>query len=550
MTPTEVWEGFNPTKEPLETSIISSEESGNCVRNEIFFTSETLTEGRVRVYARIIYDRRWSDARAAVLVIPSMKRTTEYEALADKLLEEGYVVCRVDYCGLSETDGRKTIFPDGLDYAAYPECLSHMDTVVTDARNTPWFQWAKIVRRAITMLQEQLLVDKDRIGVLGLNEGAQLAWQTAGIDKRVRALIPINGGGYLWLKQTSRFTSPNIPADDNQRAFSTGVGAETYAKTVHCPTCFIVSSNSSYFDADRAGDILALVPSDKKQLIINKGTDEQISQKCFDALLVWMRNNFALDGETSPNPTLTYEKIEGRYYLKLYTDIPSAERLVFCCSGETCSMARDWRLLSDEQKTGKNYYIYPVPDCEADISVAFAGVAYPDGKYVTTPIICTKNGNAPDSPCAVGVRRPRIIYASHESDSVFSPETDAVILKDDLIKIKPGPFDILGVTTEKGRLYFCRSSREMSALDRNTMLHFDAYSPDARSLTVSLTTFPDLKTYSASVKLKGGQFWQKVLLTSSDFKSAEGRTYSYTATGVKFTLSDCEGVLFNNFLWI
>ena len=71
LTPTEMWEGFNPVKEGTETSIISAREKGNIATSDIFFTSEKTDAGRVRVFARITFDMRWRDPRPAILLLPS-----------------------------------------------------------------------------------------------------------------------------------------------------------------------------------------------------------------------------------------------------------------------------------------------------------------------------------------------------------------------------------------------------------------------------------------------------------------------------------------------
>lgn len=65
-----------------------------------------------------------------------------------------------------------------------------------------------------------------------------------------------------------------------------------------------------------------------------------------------------------------------------------------------------------------------------------------------------------------------------------------------------------------------------------------------------MSTSPEKKKYSASYRLNGGEFWQKVLLEPSDFKSENGKTLSKFSDTKQLIIVNAEGVAFNNFLWI
>ncbi len=506
----------------------------------------------MRVFAQIVYDKRWSDDRAALLLAPALTEKLDYAVLIDSLVKEGYVVCIFDYCGNFNDNVNKTSFPQEFAYAAYPECRNHMYSVTSDARSTPWFQWAKITRRAISMLQEHRLVASDRIGVMGWGTGAQLAWQIAGTDGRVRALVAINGGGYLWRKNTPRFISDNIPSTDEERTFSTGVGAETYAKTVMCPTCLIASSNSESYDIDRAGDILNLVPCACKQLIISRGIDFQITKRAFNSLLLWLRNNFALDGVLPAKPQISFEQIEKRLFIKLSTEQKAKDTAVFVSYGEPYPSSRFWKRLKDGQKTGEFEFTFAVPVNNLnELAVAYATVTYETENMVSTPIIYTV-------PQKLGVEYTQenefvsshLIYNGSMGLGSFAVSTKDVFLDEDVLRQEAGPFDIKGITVKDGSLTLFRSSHEITALDRSSLFVFDAASETARQLNVSMYTYPDLKCYRAAVKLGGGVFWQKTQLSTSDFKSSDGKTLQKFSDTKKCVFEDMQGVILNNLLWI
>ena len=59
-----------------------------------------------------------------------------------------------------------------------------------------------------------------------------------------------------------------------------------------------------------------------------------------------------------------------------------------------------------------------------------------------------------------------------------------------------------------------------------------------------------MKKYVALVDLKGGEFWEKIILKSSDFKSDNGKMLPEFSTAKILAITDAEGIIFNNFLWI
>ena len=552
MTPTEVWEGFNPQKAPLESSIISSETDDNFVCSKQFFTADTTPSGKLRAYIEVYYDKRWADDRAAILLLSTISNNLDYKDFVRQIVKEGYVACVLDYAGTAPDETLHTTFPQEYDYASFPEAAKHMLHLETDARHTPWYVWTMIARRAITLLEEHKLVDTEHIGIMGVSAGAQVAWQVAGTDSRVRALVAVNGSGYLWASGKPRFTSNNIPENDEERAFSTGVGAETYSRFVTCPTLFIALAESAYNDIDRAGDIMNGVKSHSKQLIISNA-DEQITTREFKAMLVWLRENFALSGKGSPSPTISFEASDGELYVRLNSIKAVEKRELFVCYGEPNPYNRYWKRVEELQKIGNHEYTAHIPVInDQELIVAYASFEYAGGNIVSTPVIGvfpqSLGVNPDDNP--LDVFSSRIIYDGSMGLGNFMPKTESFVVDEYALKQVEGPFEIKGITTTEGDIALYRSAHEIKALTRTTALHFDAYSPVERDLSVVMTTFPGFKKYEAVAHLTGGKFWQKILLESADFKSDEGKTLGKFSDTKCLYVKDAAGIVFNNFLWV
>jgi pimeloyl-ACP methyl ester carboxylesterase len=90
-------------------------------------------------------------------------------AAAELLTSLGFAALRFDFRGCGESEGER----------AYIRCLDQ----VSDTRN------------AITYLQSQPSIERERIGVMGGSFGAAVAIYTGGVDDRVGAVVSVGGWG-------------------------------------------------------------------------------------------------------------------------------------------------------------------------------------------------------------------------------------------------------------------------------------------------------------------------------------------------------------------
>ena len=498
----------------------------------------------------IYYDIHWTTPRPALLLIESYQNKNNRE-MAKKLVSNGYIVGLVDYCGGIMDGEDKTTFLPTLSFAAYPECTLDVDKIIKNARNSAWFIWSKVSRYAITVLGLLPIVDNSHIGVVGFGEGAHIAWQVAGVDNRVRSLVAVGDTGYHWAKGKARFVEAAPLTSDEDLVFSSGVGAETYAKSVTCPTLLIVAKSAYTTDIDRAGDILELVQSDCKQLLITNGNDIQITKAAYEAMLRWLHRNLINPPVALVNPSVSFENVDGKLYMRLDCVYNAKELLVFVCYGEPNSNARHWEKIEDLQKVDTQLYTACIPVYDVDeLIVAYSTVIYDDETVASTPIhgiIPSKIGITSVAPLRDNYR---ILYDTSMDLGSFSGLTKDIVIDEDTIVIEEGPFEVKGITVKNGGLSLCRSAAELRAINRTNTFHFDAYSPVSRELRVNLYIYPNMKRYTAIVPLDGGEFWQKILLQITDFKSDEGKTLAQFSNTKIITIPDANGVLLNNFLWI
>lgn len=112
--------------------------------------------------------------RPAIVFCAGMSLTKEVwlPEYAEHLCERGYVTLNFDYRGFGESGGepRRRLLPSRQ---------------VEDTRN------------ALTYLETRPEVDPERLGVFGMSLGSTVATATAGVDRRVRALVGVGGPGDL-----------------------------------------------------------------------------------------------------------------------------------------------------------------------------------------------------------------------------------------------------------------------------------------------------------------------------------------------------------------
>lgn len=101
--------------------------------------------------------------------------------ISQRLVKKGYAVLRFDYRGFGESEGHQ-------------------------CRLIPWEQ-VDDIRNAITFIQQQDEVDRERIGLWGASSGGANASYTAGVDTRVKCMVSISGMGDMgrWLKNIRRY---------------------------------------------------------------------------------------------------------------------------------------------------------------------------------------------------------------------------------------------------------------------------------------------------------------------------------------------------------
>jgi dienelactone hydrolase len=234
VTVEDLWQGFDPGLLPLEIQTIQTWEEKEAAFQRLRFTGEQVPGGKVRVLA-IQGAPREGKNLPGILHIHGGGQTASLDWVRF-WARRGYVCTTFDFCGRWE---KRTEFTDWgpLKHGNMAESGGGFQLKPTP-RESSWFHWAVVSRRALTLLAGHPQVDPQRLGIFGVSVGGSLTWMIAGSDRRVKAAIPIYGCGYNYDRRNAHW-GILVPNDDFnlfQRFMNTSKRARTKRLDLSSPS--------------------------------------------------------------------------------------------------------------------------------------------------------------------------------------------------------------------------------------------------------------------------------------------------------------------------
>ena len=547
ITPLKLWKGFNPVEEALDVSFIESEAVGDdMIKFGCYFTSEKVADGVVRAYATIYFSPLNRNNPTLIFIPDYYAKTIDFSFLRTTIAD-GYNIVIIDYIGESG-DKHYTHYPESLAYCNIARSGDHLYKAIPSARETCVFNWSKLVRRSITLVEALEFLNSD-IALIGIKEGANIMWQAAAMDGRVKTVVPVINAG--WNNGSDKIGTEGYELDDERERWIGACTAEVYAKFINCPLFFLGASNSNITAFDRVRDTFDLLQVEHNMSIAADSAN-QIQMTGITSLERWIEHVFK--GTAFPNqPEVTYRVEDKKLNIYIESDNKTdiSEVVLNYAYGSVDSEFRFWnkKQLSADLN-GKSYTSIDVYDKDEPI-IVFVNVFYKNGAAVSSDSrsIDLENTDVEES----GYKRQRILFERKNGVSNFIIENDGFIADKKYIKMEAGPSDIQGITVEKGYIstYIVGDRRYKG--DKGVLLQFDLYSELPRVVDVILYTVnenDEKKEYVAKVQLVGGEEWQKVTLTSSSFTDELHKGLPNWNDIKKMTIKNSAGILLSNMVWV
>jgi dienelactone hydrolase len=377
----DLWRGFDPEALPLEVQTIRAWEENGAALQTLRFTGERAKGVPVRVFA-IQGSPRNGKALPGVLHVHGGGQTASLDWVRF-WARRGYVCVSFDFCGPWQQRSEYTDWGP-LSQGNMAQAGGGFQLRPTP-RESSWYHWTLVSRRALTLLARHPQVDPQRLGVYGISVGGTLTWMIAGTDPRVKAAVPIYGCGYNYDRRNARW-GLLVPSPD-YNLFQRFLSPEAYAPNVSCPVLFQSATNDFHGLFDRAFESLGAVTGPAYQAFSPR-TDHHIEPREGRDLPLWM--DWHLKGGAawpkSPNLHLSLDR-HGIPAADVTVDSAAdvSEVNVYYALGDKRPQARFWRKADAVLEGNQRRAALPVLDTWDDLR-AFANVTYRRGICLSTPL--------------------------------------------------------------------------------------------------------------------------------------------------------------------
>jgi len=277
----ELWAGFDPSKEPLETEVLKEWEQDGAVCRIVRYRVGVF-KGEPAVVAAFYAFPKGGTKLPALLELHGGGQSASLASVV-KWAGRGYAALSLNWGGNPMRIGQDVWSGPQTDWgrldATHPPQRNQANHFagplkpddytldpVESPRNSNWFLVLLAARRAITFLEQQPEVDPTRIGVLGHSMGGKLTTNLAGIDTRVRAAVPSCGGSGDLLEGEA-----TVPGGSRTRRTPLElacVSDNAYIPLITCPVLWLSPTNDFHAHIDNMAWNWRDVPDDRLRFSI------------------------------------------------------------------------------------------------------------------------------------------------------------------------------------------------------------------------------------------------------------------------------------------
>jgi hypothetical protein len=538
----ELWSGYDPRKELLETEVLKEWEEDGVVLRIVRFQIG-MFKGQKAMLAGVYGFPKGGTKLPGLLQTHGGGQYADYKAPLTNA-KRGYATLSIAWAGRITAPGywvgpdivalfwaNKTNDPNyklTTDWGAldgyHAPCRNEknhfanvapqpwtLDTV-DSPRNNPWFLGALAARRGLTFLEQQPEVDKERLGVYGHSMGGKLTVLTAGSDARVKAAAPSCGG-------------ISDRSSDNP-LYAATLADNVYLKRITCPIIILSPANDFHGRINDLEKALTEIKSPAWRVTCSPHHNHQDTEPYQVAGPLWFDQHLkggrpfpaTPEGSLTLNtangvPTFSVKPDGSNKFISLDVFYTQQGQMDSEKYNHENTIARFWHHTKAKQQNGLWVAEMPLLDTERPLWV-YANVRYPLEQPVTGAgyyygVYTAKDFNlssrmviaTPSQLQAANVKatdKPSLVIEAFEADWQKEWFT----------------YDITGNWPLKThKLYDPKWHPPSSA-----KLALEVRSEQANKLVIGLDN------HATEVQLNGGTEWQRVMLAPSDFRNASGES--------------------------
>lgn len=532
LTPVQLWQDFDPTSAPLDISVEYNTETDGTRVKGAYFTAVTEGDESVRAFAEVKSSA--ASPKRAILCVMNSGDQAAYAEGFEELLKRGFAVMTVDVSGVPDESGRAARYSDGFSYASFAAGEPDRFLAAPSAKNSPVYLWAKIARRAITLLD--YFYPKVKVAVMGAKTAADVAWQVAASDNRVSALVALLGD----------YSEPPVAEDgdsSNADSYTMAISAKSAARLVKCPCLLATASNLHGGDVEKINEVASQIPTSRAfALVITPRLNAQIDADDLIATYKWLDRT--MKGDASPEIALTSSLDEGTLSFALSSDIKAQSACLYVAYNHTRPEYRHWHEVP-MKKHEDGSFSAEIPVWEGDREVyAYATAAFAGGlTYASRALDTLVTSPVPyhTSQFLLDTESDHGFYADNSARTFVSFKKDFAVAA-----CPDGVPGFCGKGVLRTNILSERGRYETAAA-----LHISVYSKDEDEVRVILVKEEEgaLVDYVAICRVEGDE-WTRLSLKTDDFKTAELIPMKDWDDLYGIILPDTDDKYYNNFLWM
>lgn len=501
LTQKEIWADFDPRTEPLHIQGDGSKYS---------FVAKQYGEGPL--YVDVDVYRPEYPSKRAVLIVQEYGIPCQKEIIT-QLTSDGFTVFVPDYCGIKENTA--TDFPSCVEYGKYGMGMEHLTKVCPTAKETCNYLYTLILRRTITFIESEF--SQKRPVLIGIRSGVEYAMQTAGCDRRVRALACLCGAGYSEFLSDSFYTAKELDLSPEKLAWLTGVAGVSYLIGADLPLFVGVGSNDIRSDVDRLSSLCDLVGEKNVRACICNGYSDNVTTYCFDTMKKWLRLTF-LDASLPALPTVSMKiNSDGTVYADVNADpvTPIRSTALFYAFDDMNHSTRNWNKAVGET-VGKGEYLAHIPIPQENMKMLhYAHVCYENGVELSGLVAMT---DFTDKRLALTPQTSdNVLYSFDTPGKTFTEFNEEPVLFSQAIVPATIPIGLQGALDKGGKMILFVGDVTKS-IDKTGVLQVDCYS-DKKEFDITLCLSDSFgHDYYASKAVYTDTAFRDVLFNLTDFK--------------------------------
>jgi len=263
-----LWEDFDPRQTPLDTRQVRQWEKDNITCRYVTYQIGTFKGQPARMAAFYAFPTGAKSLPGLIHLHGGGQRAFLHEV--EYYARRGYACLSINWGGREMEEAMPgdpntdwgAIDPTQKNVPGYSNLKPgelYLDSGESP-RNNNWYLLTLGSRRGLTFLEQQPEVDPDRLGVYGHSMGGNLTMYVAGTDKRVKAAAPSVGGqGFRTMPLALLPEQQPRRVNGDVELFRATIGFQSYAPLVRAPLLWLSGTNDFHQymdDTYRTADLM------------------------------------------------------------------------------------------------------------------------------------------------------------------------------------------------------------------------------------------------------------------------------------------------------